>query len=189
MKIAQEKLGKRKTQHGARRMQPRGSPRMPKNIPEESSKKTVTNIHRQISEETNDTVADSTYKMPPHRHEDEIESEDEFNEAQKQAIQDMSFGRFLELQVIELPGDLCKWFAGNFDPYSVTLYITTEKKMQITPIDIHLTLALLTSGRKVEEFYDKKPKDPNIMKSFQHGGRNEILKMGHQNLAKCHSTY
>ena len=72
----------------------------------------------------------------------------------------MSFGRFLELQVIEVPGDLCKWFVGNFDPYSVTLQITTEKKIQITPMDIHLTLALLISGRKVEEFYDKKPKDP-----------------------------
>ena len=47
-----------------------------KNIPEESSKKTITDIHRQISKETNDMVNDSTYKRPRHGHEDETESED-----------------------------------------------------------------------------------------------------------------
>ncbi|KAJ8429647.1 hypothetical protein Cgig2_009293 [Carnegiea gigantea] len=61
-----------------------------------------------------------------------------FNEAQKRAILDV---------VIELPRDLYKWLVNNFDTYSVTLYITTEKKIEITQID-------------VEEFYGKKPKDP-----------------------------
>jgi len=35
------------------------------------------------------------------------------------------------------------------------LYITSEKKMEITPMDIHPTLALSISRRKVDEFYEK----------------------------------
>ena len=85
---------------------------------------------------------------------------DKFKKAHKQAIWDMSFGGFLELQVTELPWDLRKWLVDNFDP------VTTEKKIEITPMDVHLTLALLMSRRKVEEFYGKKPKDPE---------HNEIL--------------
>ncbi|KAJ8436402.1 hypothetical protein Cgig2_021439 [Carnegiea gigantea] len=85
---------------------------------------------------------------------------DKFNEAQKQAILDMDFRGFLELQVTELPWDLCKWLVDNFDPYPVTLYIISEKKIEITPMDVHLTLVLLIGRRKVEEFYEKKPKDP-----------------------------
>ena len=54
-------------------MQTRGSPRVPKNSHEESSEKTITLIHRHISEERDDT----TYNMPPRRHEDETDSEDE----------------------------------------------------------------------------------------------------------------
>ena len=72
----QEKLGRRKPQQGARRMQTRGSPRVPKNTSKESSEKTITNIHRQVLEETNGTVLDTAYKMPPHGHEDETDSED-----------------------------------------------------------------------------------------------------------------
>ncbi|KAJ8423683.1 hypothetical protein Cgig2_027720 [Carnegiea gigantea] len=50
----------------------------------------------------------------------------------------------------------------KFDPYSVTLYISPDKRIEITPMDVmdvHLTLALPISGKKVEEFYGKKPKD------------------------------
>ena len=47
----------------------------------------------------------------------------------------------------------------NFDPYSLTLYITNEKKIETTPIDGHLILALPIGGIKVEEFYGKRPKD------------------------------
>ncbi|KAJ8436678.1 hypothetical protein Cgig2_006388 [Carnegiea gigantea] len=56
---------------------------------------------------------------------------DKFNEAQKQAMRDMGFGGFPELQVTELLGDLCKWLVDNFYPYSVTLYIVAEKKIEI----------------------------------------------------------
>ncbi|KAJ8444081.1 hypothetical protein Cgig2_025082 [Carnegiea gigantea] len=59
----------------------------------------------------------------------------------------------------ELPGDLYKWLGDRFDPYSVTLYISLDKSVEITSIDVHLTLALPIGGRKVEEFYEKKPKD------------------------------
>ncbi|KAJ8427678.1 hypothetical protein Cgig2_027985 [Carnegiea gigantea] len=82
-----------------------------------------------------------------------------FNEAQTKAIQEMRFGGFLHLQVIELPGDLCKWLVDRFDPYPVTLYISQEKRIEITPMDVHITLALPISGKKVKEFYGKKPKD------------------------------
>jgi len=85
---------------------------------------------------------------------------DKFNDARKQAIWDMGFGSFLKLQVTRLPGDLCKWFLVNFDPYSVTLYIATEKKIEITQMDVHLTLARSIGGRKVKEFYGDKTKDP-----------------------------
>jgi len=39
------------------------------------------------------------------------------------------------------------------------LYISPDKKIEITPTDVRITLALPTGGRKVEEFYGKKPKD------------------------------
>ncbi|KAJ8425006.1 hypothetical protein Cgig2_025385 [Carnegiea gigantea] len=81
------------------------------------------------------------------------------NEAQRQAVHDMGFGGFLHLQAIELPGDLCKWLVDNFDLCSVTLYISADKKIEITLMNVHLTLALPIGGRKVEEFYGKKPKD------------------------------
>ncbi|KAJ8426023.1 hypothetical protein Cgig2_015845 [Carnegiea gigantea] len=47
----------------------------------------------------------------------------------------------------------------GFDPCSVTLYISPDKRIGMTPMDVHLTLALPIGGRKVEEFYGKKPKD------------------------------
>ena len=58
-------------------MQLKGSPRVLENIPKESLEKIVTDVHRQISEEKDDTIDDSTYKRPPYGHEDKIESEDE----------------------------------------------------------------------------------------------------------------
>ncbi|KAJ8449166.1 hypothetical protein Cgig2_027168 [Carnegiea gigantea] len=48
----------------------------------------------------------------------------------------------------------------SFDPYSVILYIATDKKIKITPMDVHLTLAFPIGGRQVETFYGKKSKDP-----------------------------
>ena len=39
-----------------------------------------------------------------------------FNEAQTKAIQDMGFGGFLHLLVIELPRNLCKSLVNRFDP-------------------------------------------------------------------------
>jgi len=58
-----------------------------------------------------------------------------------------------------LTGDLCKWLVDRFDSYSVTLYISPDKRIEIIPMDVHITLALPIGGRKVEEFYGKKPKD------------------------------
>ncbi|KAJ8423773.1 hypothetical protein Cgig2_034197 [Carnegiea gigantea] len=87
-----------------------------------------------------------------------------FNEAQTKAIQDMGFGGFLHLQVTELPGKLCKWLVDRFDPYSVTLYISLNKMIEIAPMDVHITLVLPIGGRKVEEFYGKKPKDAKYNK-------------------------
>jgi len=67
---------------------------------------------------------------------------------------------FLHLQATKLLGDLCKWLVDSFNPYSVALHIVADKKIEISPMDLHLTLALPIGGRKVEEFYGKKPKDP-----------------------------
>ncbi|KAJ8427845.1 hypothetical protein Cgig2_008289 [Carnegiea gigantea] len=39
---------------------------MSKNTPEESSEKKITDIHQHVSQETDDTVEDTTYKMSPH---------------------------------------------------------------------------------------------------------------------------
>ena len=44
---------------------------------------------------------------------------EKFREAKKQEIRDMGFGGFLESQVTELPGDLCKWLVDKFDPQAV----------------------------------------------------------------------
>ncbi|KAJ8426316.1 hypothetical protein Cgig2_011987 [Carnegiea gigantea] len=82
-----------------------------------------------------------------------------FNEAKRQATCDIGFGGFLQLQVTKLLGDLCKWLVDHFDRYSVMLYISADKKIKIPPIDVHLTLALLINGRKIKEFYGKKPKN------------------------------
>ena len=71
----------------------------------------------------------------------------------------MGFGGFLHLQVTKLLEDLCKWLVDRFDPYSVTLYISPDKRIEITSMDLHLTLALPIGGRNVEEFYGKKSKD------------------------------
>jgi len=38
--------------------------------------------------------------------------------------------------------------------------MSMDKKMEITLMDVHLTFPLPIGGRKVEEFYKKKPKDP-----------------------------
>ncbi|KAJ8421877.1 hypothetical protein Cgig2_021416 [Carnegiea gigantea] len=84
-----------------------------------------------------------------------------FNEVQTKAIQDMGFGGFLHLQVTELPGDLCKWIVDRFDPYSVTLYISPDKRIKITPMDVHITLALPIGGKKVEKFYVYSHHDDN----------------------------
>ena len=48
-----------------------------KNTAQESSEKTITDSHQQPYEETDDTVEDTTYKMPPPRHVDESDSDDE----------------------------------------------------------------------------------------------------------------
>ncbi|KAJ8421611.1 hypothetical protein Cgig2_021853 [Carnegiea gigantea] len=82
-----------------------------------------------------------------------------FNEVQRKAIRDMGFGGFLHLQVTELQGNLCNWLVGRFDLYSVTLYISPNKRIEITPMDVYLTLVLPIYGKKVEDFYGKKPKD------------------------------
>jgi len=84
---------------------------------------------------------------------------EKFREAQRQAIRDMGLGEFLHLQVNELLGNLCKWLVDSFDPYSVTLFISPNKKIEIIPMDVHITLALPIGGRKVKEFYGKKPKN------------------------------
>ena len=47
-----------------------------KNTAQESSEKTITDSHQQPSEETDDTVEDTTYKMPPPSHVDELDSDD-----------------------------------------------------------------------------------------------------------------
>ncbi|KAJ8433692.1 hypothetical protein Cgig2_030079 [Carnegiea gigantea] len=64
---------------------------------------------------------------------------DKLNKAHKQAILGYGFSRILRVTMI--------------------LYITTKKKIEIIPMDVHLTLALPIDERKVEEFYVKKPKD------------------------------
>ncbi|KAJ8420635.1 hypothetical protein Cgig2_021357 [Carnegiea gigantea] len=64
----------------------------------------------------------------------------------------MDVGGFLELQGT---------YANSYGyPYLVTLYISSDKKIEITLMDIHLMLALPIGRRKVKEFYNKKPKDP-----------------------------
>ncbi|KAJ8431673.1 hypothetical protein Cgig2_001719 [Carnegiea gigantea] len=234
-----------------------------KNTAQESSEKTITDSHQQPFEEADDTVEDTTYKIPPSGHVDESDSVDEvlvkrikkikegiksrpqkmqlrkedvkkspkppvkspqlsvtkhkkehkslkkkqhvqksaavlvegpksvqsvskpaegdtkhkkifqsrmsplgfvgmiahFNEAQTKVIQDMEFGGFLYLQVTELPEDLCKWLVDRFDLYSITLYISQDKRIEITPMDAHIIFTLPIGGKKVEEFYGKKSKD------------------------------
>ena len=54
------------------------------------------------------------------------------------------------------------------------VYISPEKRNEITPMDVHLTLALPIGGMKVEEFYGKKPKDAkyNEVLDARRKGRN-----------------
>jgi len=64
----------------------------------------------------------------------------------------MGFGGLLELQVTELPSDLYKWLIDNFDAYSLILYITSDRRIEITPIDVHLTLALQLMEERWKSF-------------------------------------
>ena len=58
-------------------MHNRISPNVPEYTAQESSEKTITEIHQQHLEETDDTMEDTTYKMPSPGHDDESESDDE----------------------------------------------------------------------------------------------------------------
>ncbi|KAJ8446930.1 hypothetical protein Cgig2_016472 [Carnegiea gigantea] len=192
-----------------------------KNTAQESFGKTITDSHQQPSEETDDTVEDTTYKMPPLGHVNESDSDDEVlvkrikkkkrrnkvqakenategKKSQPEKKEDVKKSPKPPIQiaqlsvtkhkkehkslkkkqhvqksaavpvkgpksvqsvpkpVTELPGDLCKWLVDKFDPYSVTLYISPDKRIKITPMDVHITLALPIGGKKVEEFYGKK---------------------------------
>ena len=49
----------------------------------------------------------------------------------------------------------------SFEAHPVTLCISSDKKIRIAPMDVHLTLALPTSGRRFAEIHGKNPKDPN----------------------------
>ncbi|KAJ8444887.1 hypothetical protein Cgig2_015233 [Carnegiea gigantea] len=62
----------------------------------------------------------------------------------------------------------------RFDPYSVTLYILRDKRIDITPIHWH---SPLMEG-KLRSFMGKIPKMPNTMKSLMHGEKTEICKIG-----------
>ena len=58
-------------------MHDRNSHNVPKYTAEESSEKTIADIHQQPSEKTDDTMEDTTYKMPSPGHNDESEFDDE----------------------------------------------------------------------------------------------------------------
>ena len=73
----------------------------------------------------------------------------------------LGFGGFIELQVTNLQRDLWKWLMDNFDTYSITLYISNDKNIEITPMDVRLTLALPIAGRRFEELHGKNPKHPD----------------------------
>ncbi|KAJ8435697.1 hypothetical protein Cgig2_027287 [Carnegiea gigantea] len=121
--------------------------------------------HQQQHKSPNSTqVLPSVFKTPKWPPLGFIAMIEKFSKAQRQAIIDMGFGGFLYLQVNELSGDLHKWLVYSFDPHSVTLCISPDKKIEITPMDMHLTLALPIGGRKVEEFYKKAQRMPNTMK-------------------------
>ncbi|KAJ8427229.1 LOW QUALITY PROTEIN: hypothetical protein Cgig2_023066 [Carnegiea gigantea] len=128
--------------------------------------KTVTDIHEQTSKETDGTIEDSNYKRSPHGYQDGADPKEEllmslarfirmiekFNETHQQGIMDM---------VTELLRDLCKWLMDSFEPYSVTLCISSDKKIKIALMDVPLTLALPIDGRRFEELHGKNPKDPD----------------------------
>ncbi|KAJ8435326.1 hypothetical protein Cgig2_022927 [Carnegiea gigantea] len=247
-------------------MHNRNSPNAPKNTAQESSEKTITDIHQQPSEATDDTVEDTTYKIPLPRHVDESEFDDEVfvkrikkikqgtksrpkimqlwakkcvksqpekkedvqkslkppvksaqlsvikhKEEQKSlkkkqhvqkstvvpvegpksvqsvpkpAAGDTKHKKIFQSRmspsgfVTKLPGDLCKWLEGIFDPYSVTLYISPDKRIEITPMDMHITLALPLVEGKLRSFIRKSPKMPNTIKFLMHGEKTGIYKMG-----------
>ncbi|KAJ8445956.1 hypothetical protein Cgig2_003832 [Carnegiea gigantea] len=171
-------------------MHSRNSPNVPKNTAQESSEKTITDIYQQPSKETDDTVEDTTYKMPPPRHDDESESDDEVLVKRMKKIKRGTKSRPKKMQVRskkcvkaqpEKKVDVQKTpkppvKSGQLsvikrkkrtkipEEEGVTLYISPNKRIEITPMDVHLTLAVLIDGRKVEEFYGKKPKDAKYNK-------------------------
>ncbi|KAJ8429191.1 hypothetical protein Cgig2_028764 [Carnegiea gigantea] len=108
-----------------------------KNTAQESSEKTITDSHQQPSEETDDTVEETTYKMPPHGHIDESDSNDEVLVKIIKKIKEGTKSR----------------------PKKIHLDISLDKRIEITPMDVHITLELSIGGKTVEEFYGKKPED------------------------------
>jgi len=76
-----------------------------------------------------------------------------------------------------LSGDLCEWLVNSFDPYSVILYISAEKKIENTP-------ALSIGGMKIEEFYGKKTKDAKYNKVFSAWIKEWSLQDGNPKLSQ-----
>ncbi|KAJ8423716.1 hypothetical protein Cgig2_002088 [Carnegiea gigantea] len=83
--------------------------------------------------------------MPPPGHDHESDSDDEVLVKRIKKIKQATKSKPKQMQV-----RLKKYVKAQAEK---------ERQIEITPIDVHLTLALPIGGRKVEEVYDKKPKD------------------------------
>ncbi|KAJ8437818.1 hypothetical protein Cgig2_013434 [Carnegiea gigantea] len=185
------RLAKEKHNRGKEECRVEHAQKFPKNAAQESSEKTITDIHRQLSEETDDIVEDMTYKMPPHGHKDESDSEEEVLVKRIKKIERASKPRPKQIQMrskkcarqkLKKRGRLSRKIQkvlqsvdnsqfynminkrnprnskqilpfvfkilDSFDPYSVALHISSDKKIEIRPMDLHLTLAHPIGGRK-----------------------------------------
>ncbi|XP_056692520.1 uncharacterized protein [Spinacia oleracea] len=79
-------------------------------------------------------------------------------EKQKDDVHAIGFGRLLDLQIEELPWDLCRWLVKNFDPFHSSLLLDTGK-MKITLDDVYVSLGLPKGAKKVIE---AKARDPSV---------------------------
>ncbi|KAJ8421747.1 hypothetical protein Cgig2_028802 [Carnegiea gigantea] len=109
--------------------------------------------------------------MPPPRHDDESNFDDEVLVKRIKKLKQVTKSRPKQMQV-------------RFDPYLVTLYISPDKRIEIISMDVHLALALPIGGRKVEEFYGRKPKDAKYNEFLDAWRKNWNLQDGTPKLSQ-----
>ena len=71
-----------------------------------------------------------------------VSSLQKMNDKQKKFIKDIGFGCLFDLNIVSLPQYLSYWLVDQFDPNKCCLVMANGGELEITEIDVHITLGL-----------------------------------------------